>query len=100
MQSLLNNLNAINYQTYKVLSIVFVAIATVCALFIIIVILMQSGNSDGTGALSGGSSDTFYGKNKSKTLEHKLKVLTGICIAVIAVLMVGFFILQLLEPAL
>lgn len=98
MQSLLNNLNAINYQTYKVLSIICVVVAAVCALFILIVILVQSGNSDGTNALNGGASDTFYGKNKSKTLEHKLKVLTGICMAIIAVLMVGYFVLQLLEP--
>ncbi len=99
MQSILNNLNAMSYQTYKVLSIVFVAVAAVCALFILIVILMQSGNSDGTSALNGGSSDTFYGKNKSKTLEHKLKVLTGICIAIIAVLMVGYFVLELIHVA-
>lgn len=98
MQSLLNNLNAINYQTYKVLSIICVVVAAVCALFILIVILVQSGNSDGTSALNGGAADTFYGKNKSKTLEHKLKVLTGICMAIIAVLMVGYFVLQLLEP--
>ncbi len=96
MQTLLNNLNAINYQTYKILSIVFVVVAAICALFILIVILMQSGNSDGMGALNG-NSDTFYGKNKSKTLEHKLKVLTGICIVIIAVLMVGYFVLELIH---
>ncbi len=91
----LSSLMSLSYQFYKVASIVCVVVAAICALFILIVILMQSGNSDGVSAL-GGQSDTFYGKNKSKTLEHKLKILTGICIGIIAVLMVVYFILQLI----
>ena len=91
----LSSLMSLSYQFYKVASIVCIAVAALCALFIVIVILMQSGNSEGVSAL-GGQSDTFYGKNKSKTLEHKLKILTGICIGIIAVLMVVYFILQLI----
>ena len=91
----LANLMSLSYQFYKVASVVCVVVAALCAAFILIVILMQSGNSDGVSAL-GGQSDTFYGKNKSKTLEHKLKILTGICIGIISVLMVAYFILQLI----
>jgi preprotein translocase subunit SecG len=91
----LSSLMSLSYQFYKVASIICIAVAALCALFIVIVILMQSGNSEGVSAL-GGQSDTFYGKNKSKTLEHKLKILTGICIGIIAVLMVVYFILQLI----
>ena len=97
MNSVLNSLMAgITFEAYKVLSIICVAVAAVCAVFILIVILIQQGNSDGTSALSGGASDTFYGNNKSKTMEHKLKVLTGICIGIIIALMVAFFILALI----
>lgn len=91
----LSSLMSLSYQFYKIASIVCIAVAAICALFILIVILMQQGNSEGVSAL-GGQSDTFYGKNKSKTLEHKLKILTGICIGIIAVLMVVYFILQLI----
>jgi len=90
---------AINLQNpvlYKTLSIICVALAALCALFVIVVILLQPGNSDGMSALGGGASDTFYGHNKSKTLEHKLKILTGICIGLIMVLMIFFFILYLI----
>ena len=81
---------------YKTLSSLCVSIAALCAVFIIVVILLQPANSDGMSALGGGASDTFYGHKKSKTLEHKLKILTGICIGVIMVLMVLFFVLYLI----
>lgn len=45
------------------------------ALFMIIVVLFQPGNSEGLGAISGGQ-DTFFGKNKGKTLEGRMKKLT------------------------
>jgi len=55
--------------------------------------LLQPGNSQGIDAL-GGSSETFYGKNKGKSTEAKLKMWTFICLGVLAVLAVVFFILQ------
>lgn len=46
--------------------IALAVIALACAIFVICVVLMQSGNSDGTEALSGASksdeSETYYGK--------------------------------------
>ena len=57
--------------------------------------MMQPGNSNGIDALNG-SSDTFYGKNKSKTIESKLRKLTIICVAVLIVLMIAFYLIQML----
>ena len=65
----------------------------VAALAAIILVLLQPGNSQGIDAL-GGSSETFYGKNKGKSTEAKLKMWTFICLGVLAVLAVVFFILQ------
>ena len=62
-------------------------IMALCALFIILVVMFQPGNSNGVSAL-GGSSETFYGKNKSKTFEHKMKkytVISGIIFTVLAI---------------
>ncbi len=98
MENILNSILAVSgnyYPIYKALSIICVVLAAICALFVVVVVLMQQGNSNGVSAL-GGNTDTFYGKNKSKTLEHKLKVLTVISIVVIAVLMVAFYLLELI----
>ena len=57
--------------------------------------MLQPGNSTGISAING-TSDTFYGKNKSKTLESKLRTLTVVCIAVLVVLMVAFYLIQML----
>ncbi len=68
---------------------VALGIMAVCALFIILVVLFQPGNSSGVGAL-GGQTETFLGKNKSKTFEHRMKRLTVISSIIFAVLCVAF----------
>ena len=68
---------------------VFLAIMAVCAIFIILVVLFQPGNSSGVSAL-GGQSETFLSKNKGKTFEHKMKKLTVIASIVFAVLCIVF----------
>jgi preprotein translocase subunit SecG len=61
----------------------------ICALFIILVVLFQPGNSNGIGAL-GGQTETFLGKNKSKTFEHRMKKLTVISGIIFAILAIAF----------
>lgn len=86
-----------SFSLYQALSVICVALSVLCALFITIVVMMQPGNSSGISAING-TSDTFYGKNKSKTVESKLRRLTVICLIVLTVLMIGFFLLQFLMP--
>ncbi len=93
MEFLLNNLLALSYEAYQVLSVICIALSIICAIFVIIVVMMQPGNSNGIEAISG-SSDTFYGKNKSKTIESKLRILTVISVAILIVLMVAFYLIQ------
>ena len=47
------------------------------AIVMIVTVLMQDTESDGMGALTGGS-ETFFGKNKNNTLEAKLSNATKI----------------------
>ena len=68
---------------------IVLAIMAICAIFIILVVLFQPGNSSGVSAL-GGQTETFLGKNKSKTFEHKMKKLTVIASVIFAVLCIGF----------
>ena len=74
------------------LKIVALIIMAICASFIIIVVMFQPGNSSGVGAL-GGTTETFLGKNKSKTFEHKMRKLTVISGIIFAVLCVVFAII-------
>ena len=58
----------------------------------------QHGEEDGLGAISGQTEtqDSFYGKNKSKRKESRLKLWTMICGIVIAVLSIAWFVVELL----
>ena len=82
------------YGTYRVISIVLIVLMGVAALAAIILVMLQPGNSQGIDAL-GGSSETFYGKNKGKSTEAKLKLATYICLGILALFAIVFFILQL-----
>ncbi len=77
------------WNVWPIVKIIALVIMAICALFIIFVVLFQPGNSSGVGAL-GGTTETFLGKNKSKTFEHKMKKLTVISSIVFAVLCVVF----------
>ena len=58
-----------------ILSIVDVA----AAIFLIAVVLLQSGKSAGLSGASAGVADTFMSKNRAKTWDAKLAKLTKIC---------------------
>lgn len=92
MEAILANL-LFNYDVYMLLSRICVILSVICAVFVTIVVMIQSGNSNGISALSG-SSDTFYGKNKSKTVESKLRRLTVVCIAIMTVLLIAYYIIE------
>ncbi len=83
------------WNVWPVLKIVALAIMALCAIFIILVVICQPGNSSGVGAL-GGQTETFLGKNKSKTFEHKMKKLTVISGIVFGVLSIVFVIVTLI----
>ena len=66
---------------------------------IIAVVLLQQGRRTGIGAISGGA-DTFFSKNKGKTKERYLSVITTvlsiICVLVAVVLVI---VVAINEPA-
>lgn len=86
--------SAAMYGLYITLSIVILAIILVLSVLSIIFVLMQPSNSDGINSITG-SSETFFGKNKGKSIESKLKKWTVICLITIGVLSIIFFILQI-----
>ena len=54
------------------LSIIYV----VLGIAISVVILMQEGKSNGLGSAIGGMADSYWGRNKSRSMEGKLEKLT------------------------
>ncbi len=84
----------VQYLPYRIVSIILIVLMFVAALAAIILVMLQPGNSQGIDAL-GGSSETFYGKNKGKSIESILKRWTIVCLVVLAVLAVVFFILSI-----
>lgn len=47
----------------------------IAALILIVTVLLQPGEQSGLGAIAGGA-ETFFGKNKAKTMEGKLALAT------------------------
>ena len=60
------------------IQIVLGVVLIILSILIIIVVLMQESKAELSGAIAGGSSDSFYGKNKKRTKEAKLSRLTVI----------------------
>ena len=60
------------------MTIVLTIIQVLAALFLIAVVLLQSGKKAGlSGAIAGGA-ETFFGKNKGRTIDAALKKVTAV----------------------
>lgn len=82
------------WNVWPIIKIVALVVMAICAIFIILVVMFQPGNSSGVSAL-GGTTETFLGKNKSKTFEHRMRKLTVISSIVFGVLCIVFAIVAL-----
>ena len=78
INSLLEVVNFWNHSyenTYYAINYTLVILMAVAALAAIILVMLQPGNSQGIDAL-GGTSETFYGKNKGRSMEGALEHFT------------------------
>ena len=67
-----------------ILNVLITLILVVTAIVLIVTVLLQPGESNGLGAIAGGA-ETFFGKNKAKTMEGKLALATKISAGVFIV---------------
>lgn len=84
--------------SFPIIRMVLLILMVVFAIGTIVVVLFQPSSGDGMGAISGQISDTYYTKNKGRSLEGIMKRLTvvlGICILVVSVL---FFVTVMIYP--
>ena len=69
------------------LNIVLAILLFLAAIFLIVAVLIQSGKDKGvSGAITGGSSETYYGRNKGKSKDKKLSLITTI-VAIVFILL-------------
>lgn len=78
--------------SFPIIRTVIIVVMVVLSLALIVLVLAQPSNEHGMNAITGQTSDTFYSKNKSKTLQGVFKRLTVIISIVLAVLSLVFFI--------
>ena len=61
-----------------VYEIIFAVVLIILAIGIVALVLLQEGNSQGLSGTIAGGAETFFGKNKGRTMEAKLVKLTKI----------------------
>lgn len=81
--------------SFPIIRIVMIVLMVVIGLGIIVVILFQPSSSSGMGALTG-QRDTFYSKDKSKSLESVMKKITIVLSIIEGVLAILFFVTLLI----
>ncbi len=75
------------------MQIVVNILLVISALVMTVTVLLQSGQAQGLGAIAGGA-ETFFGKNKAKSVEGKLALITKICAVIFVVMSVVSLILS------
>ena len=77
-----------------VLNIILTVVFIIISIALTVIILMQEGKSAGLGAIAG-AADTYWGKNKGRSMEGRLvtgtKILVVLFIVIAAVLNLGIF---------
>ena len=77
-----------------VLKIILTVVFIIISIALTVIILMQESKSAGLGAIAG-AADTYWGKNKGRSMEGRLvpgtKILGALFIVIAAVLNLGIF---------
>lgn len=77
-----------------VLTTILTILYVVVCLVLIFVVLMQSGKSEGLSGSIAGGADTFFGKNKGRSIDAKLEKWTVVVAVLFIVLSVALVILS------
>ena len=59
-----------------ILKVIVIVVYVLICIALVIVVLMQEGKSAGLGAIGGGTSETYWGKNKGRSMEGALEKFT------------------------
>lgn len=98
LSALMAGMSDSQYVAYITVCLICLILIFLCAVAAIILVLVQKSNSDGIQGITA-SSETFFGKNKGRSIESKLKKWTWILLGIIAVLSIVVFIVQIIAPS-
>jgi len=84
------------FSFYNVLSIIFMIIMVLLSVAMIAIVMLQQGNTTNLGAITG-AAESFFGKNKAKTMDSKFKRWTMMIAGAILVSSILFFVLSILK---
>ena len=94
------NVLAVSAIAVTIVKIVLAVLVLACVVFIVTVVMMQKGNSDGMEAMMGNSksddTESFFGRDSASRKEARLKLWTYICSGVLAVCCIVFLLLGLI----
>lgn len=76
----------------SVIAIVMASVDIVICIVLVILVIFQEGNDKGMGVIGGGA-DTFFGKEKGRSMDSKLKKFTALLATAFAVLTVILYLI-------
>jgi len=79
--------------SFPIIKIVLASLILVCSIVMIVIVLCQKTEADGTNVITG-KADTFYNRNKGGSLQGKIKKLTIALSIMLVVFCMAFFILN------
>lgn len=85
----------IPYEVANVLRIVFAMLMLILAIVVVAAVLMQKPVTGNIGTIAGEDTQTYAGRNKGKSKEHILRIITIAVSIAIAVLAILFFVTYL-----
>ena len=74
------------------LDVILSILDIVLGLTMVILFLVQEGNDQGMGAITGASNDSYYSKSKGQTLEERLKQSTKVVAVLFAFMSIVLYI--------
>ena len=74
--------------------IVFGALILVFAIFLVVAVLLQHGKSHNLSGTIAGGAETFFGKEKGRTIDKMLSLVTSVVAVVFVVAVVVLYVLQ------
>jgi preprotein translocase subunit SecG len=83
------------YDIGAIAKVVLFILMTLLAIFMIGVVLFQSSNTAGIKSVTGGS-DTYFGKNKGKTRENRMKRATIVAAVLLLICAIALLLISTL----
>lgn len=87
------------YEVYVGLMIACMSLMVLLSIGMIIIVSLQSGQQARLGAITG-AAESFFGKNKAKTMDSKFKRITVFMAFAMLIISILFFVFYLLKNAL